>query len=271
MGPDALLPQPEAGQLYGMLRNPMSQGHNSPASIEFENVDYRLDSGKPIIEGLNLRIPQGTSVVLLGRSGSGKTTTLKLVNRLLDPSSGRIIVDGLSTLEWDPIRLRRHIGYVIQEVGLFPHFTVSENVALVPSLEDWTLDETRERVREMLVLVGLDPDEFGHRYPDELSGGQRQRVGVARALAIDPALLLLDEPFGALDPITRAEIRQEFRSLQGRLKKTMVFVTHDVGEAFILADLIGLMKDGRLLALVPPEDFKKLDDPEALKFLGSRA
>jgi len=159
---------------------------------------------------------------------------------------------------------------VIQEVGLFPHFTVSENVALVPSLEDWTLEETRERVREMLELVGLDPDEFGKRYPDELSGGQRQRVGVARALAIDPALLLLDEPFGALDPITRTEIRQEFRNLQGRLKKTMVFVTHDVGEAFILADLIGLMKEGRLLALVPPEEFKELDDPEARKFLESR-
>ena len=248
----------------------MSQGHNPPASIEFEDVDYRLESGKSIIEGLNLRIPPGTCVVLLGRSGSGKTTTLKLVNRLLEPSSGRITVDGTSTLEWDPIRLRRHIGYVIQEVGLFPHFTVSENVALVPSLEDWTRDETGERVREMLELVGLDPDEFGKRYPDQLSGGQRQRVGVARALAIDPALLLLDEPFGALDPITRAEIRQEFRNLQGRLKKTMVFVTHDVGEAFLLADLIGLMKDGRLLALVGPEEFKELDDPEARKFLGSR-
>ena len=248
----------------------MSQGHNPPASIEFEDVDYRLESGKSIIEGLNLRIPPGTCVVLLGRSGSGKTTTLKLVNRLLEPSSGRITVDGTSTLEWDPIRLRRHIGYVIQEVGLFPHFTVSENVALVPSLEDWTRDETLERVREMLELVGLDPDEFGKRYPDQLSGGQRQRVGVARALAIDPALLLLDEPFGALDPITRAEIRQEFRNLQGRLKKTMVFVTHDVGEAFLLADLIGLMKEGRLLALVEPAEFKELDDPEARKFLGSR-
>ena len=248
----------------------MSQGHNPPASIEFEDVDYRLESGKSIIEGLNLRIPPGTCVVLLGRSGSGKTTTLKLVNRLVEPSNGRITVDGTSTLEWDPIRLRRHIGYVIQEVGLFPHFTVSENVALVPSLEDWTREETRERVREMLELVGLDPDEFGKRYPDQLSGGQRQRVGVARALAIDPALLLLDEPFGALDPITRAEIRQEFRNLQERLKKTMVFVTHDVGEAFLLADLIGLMKDGQLLALVPPEEFKELDDPEARKFLGSR-
>ena len=248
----------------------MSEARNPPASIEFENVDYRLASGKSIIEGINLRIPPGTCVVLLGRSGSGKTTTLKLVNRLLEPSRGRITVDGTSTLEWDPIRLRRHIGYVIQEVGLFPHFTVSENVALVPSLESWDLSRTRERIREMLDLVGLDPDEFGHRYPDELSGGQRQRVGVARALAIDPSLLLLDEPFGALDPITRAEIRQEFRRLQGRLKKTMVFVTHDVGEAFILADLIGLMKQGRLLALVPPDDFMKLDDPEAQKFLGSR-
>ncbi len=248
----------------------MSQGHNPPASIEFQDVNYRLESGKSIVEGLNLRIAPGTSVVLLGRSGSGKTTTLKLVNRLLEPSNGRIAVDGTSTLEWDPIRLRRHIGYVIQEVGLFPHFTVSENVALVPSLEGWSLERTGQRVREMLGLVGLDPHDFGSRYPDELSGGQRQRVGVARALAVDPTVLLLDEPFGALDPITRAEIRQEFRSLQGRLKKTMVFVTHDVSEAFVLADLIGLMKEGRLLALVPPEDFRELDEPEARQFMRSR-
>ncbi len=249
----------------------MSEGHNPPASIEFENVDYRLQSGKSIIEGLDLRIAPGMSVVLLGRSGSGKTTTLKLVNRLLEPSSGQISVDGTPTLQWDPIRLRRHIGYVIQEVGLFPHFTVSENVALVPSLEGWSPDRTGERVREMLGLVGLDPDDFGSRYPDELSGGQRQRVGVARALAIDPTLLLLDEPFGALDPITRAQIRKEFRDLQRRLEKTMVFVTHDVAEAFLLADLIGLMKDGRLLALVHPDEFRELDEPEAREFMGSLA
>ena len=232
-------------------------------------MHYRLDSRKAIIDDLTLRIEPGETVVLLGRSGSGKTTTLKLVNRLLEPSDGHVLVEGKPTLDWDPIRLRRHIGYVIQEVGLFPHFTVAENIALVPSLEGWTLSRTRERVEEMLELVGLEADDFSSRYPSELSGGQRQRVGVARALAANPPVLLLDEPFGALDPITRAEIRQEFRALQGRLNKTMVFVTHDVSEAFILADRIGLMKEGKLIALVKPEEFKQLDESEARMFMGA--
>jgi osmoprotectant transport system ATP-binding protein len=239
------------------------------ATIEFRSASYQVDSGRTIIDNLSLEIASGESVVLLGRSGSGKTTTLKLINRLLDPSSGQVLVEGERTADWDPIRLRRHIGYVIQEVGLFPHFTVEQNVGLVPSLEGWESDKTRDRVREMLELVGLDPDEFKNRYPDELSGGQRQRVGVARALAARPSVVLLDEPFGALDPITRGEIRKEFRALQKRLNKTMVFVTHDVAEAFALADRIGLMKDGKLVALVPPAEFRELDQPEARAFLRS--
>ena len=236
------------------------------AAIEFEDASYLLNSGRSIIDNLSLSVAAGETVVLLGRSGSGKTTTLKLINRLLEPSEGRVLVEGESTRDWDPIRLRRHIGYVIQEVGLFPHFTVEENVALVPSLEGWSSERTRGRVRQMLELVGLDPDDFARRHPDELSGGQRQRVGVARALAADPSILLMDEPFGALDPITRNEIRTEFKDLRKRLGKTILFVTHDVGEAFALGDRVGLMKEGKIVALAEPEQFKELDDPEARAF-----
>ncbi len=239
------------------------------AAIEFEDASYLLDSGRSIIDNLSLSVAPGETVVLLGRSGSGKTTTLKLINRLLEPSAGRVLVEGESTDEWDAIRLRRHIGYVIQEIGLFPHFTVRENVALVPSLEGWSPERIGERVRRMLELVGLDPDGFASRYPDELSGGQRQRVGVARALAADPSILLMDEPFGALDPITRSEIRSEFKDLRQRLGKTIVFVTHDVAEAFALGDRIGLMKQGKLVVLAEPERFREFDDPEARAFLES--
>jgi osmoprotectant transport system ATP-binding protein len=249
----------------------MLSGAEGPASIRFRNVSFSFDTGRRVLDSLTLSIDPGETVVLLGRSGSGKTTTLKLINRLREPTSGEVLVEGKATMDWDPIRLRRHIGYVIQEVGLFPHFTVSENVALVPSLEEWERDKIAERVREMLELVGLPPDDFGPRYPDQLSGGQRQRVGVARALAADPSVLLLDEPFGALDPITRSEIRKEFRSLQERLGKTTVFVTHDVAEAFVLAHRIGLMKDGKLITLVSPEEFRQLDDPEARRFMESLA
>ena len=234
--------------------------------VEFRNVGYTIGS-RSLLENLSFKIEPGETVVLLGRSGSGKTTTLKLVNRLLEPASGDILIEGRKTTELDPIRLRRRIGYVIQEIGLFPHFTVARNVALVPALEAWPAEKIASRVNEMLPLVGLDPPKFATRLPRELSGGQRQRVGVARALAADPAILLLDEPFGALDPITRAEIQKEFRALQRRLNKTMMFVTHDVREAFILGDRIGLMKDGRLLALVPASEFRSLDHPEARAFV----
>ncbi len=205
--------------------------------------------------------------MLLGRSGSGKTTTLKLINRLIEPTSGEIRVEGKSTSEWDAIHLRRSIGYVIQETGLFPHFTVERNIALVPRLEGWPEDRTRERVVELLRLVGLAPEMFATRFPRELSGGQRQRVGVARALAADPPVILMDEPFGALDPLTRAELQREFASLARRLNKTIVFVTHDIREAFALASRIGLFKDGRLVVLAAPDEFARSDDAEAKAFI----
>src|SRR5438128_9359090 len=204
--------------------------------VEFRDVSFavNLDTSGPIIDDLNFTVAVGETLVLLGESGCGKTTTLRLVNRLLAPTKGQVLVEAKATTDWDVIRLRRRTGYVIQEAGLFPHFTVAENVALVPLLERWDGHRVDERVRELLSLVGLDPNRFSDRYPRELSGGQRQRVGVARALAADPSILLLDEPFGALDPVTRAEIQKEFSALRHRLQKTMVFVTHDVREAFIL-------------------------------------
>src|SRR5438128_1670229 len=236
-------PLPEGeGKAWHLLHCPMP-------IVEFRKVGYAIN-GRPLVENISFVIESGETVVFLGRSGSGKTTTLKLINRLLEPTSGEVFVEGKKTTQWDAIRLRRRIGYVIQDVGLFPHFTVHRNVGLVPSLESWPPDKIDSRVHDMLSLVGLEPSRFAGRLPRELSGGQRQRVGVARALAADPAILLLDEPFGALDPITRAEMQREFRDLQKRLGKTMVFVTHDMREAFLLGDRIGLMKDGHLLALI---------------------
>lgn len=236
-------------------------------AVEFRNVGFRLSNGKSLLSGLSLDINQGETLVLLGRSGCGKTTTLKLINRLLDPTEGEVIVEGSSTLRWDPIRLRRRIGYVIQEVGLFPHFTVEENVGLVPRLEGWEAERIKERSRELLRMVGLEPERFAARYPRELSGGQRQRVGVARALAADPPIMLLDEPFGALDPITRREIQQEFRSLQQKLGKSMVFVTHDVREAFFLASRICLLKDGKIVLVGKPAELLNSKDLEAQAFV----
>ena len=235
-------------------------------SIEFADVSFRLPDSRTLLSDLTLQVNRGETLVLLGRSGSGKTTTMKLINRLIDPTEGEVRVEGKSTLAWDPIQLRRRIGYVIQEIGLFPHLTVEENVGVVPRLEGWARDQITVRARELLMLVGLDPDRFASRFPRELSGGQRQRVGVARAIAADPPVILLDEPFGALDPITRREIQKEFRSLQERLRKTMVFVTHDVREAFMLASRIGLIREGRMILLGPPDDLLQSDDPEARAF-----
>jgi osmoprotectant transport system ATP-binding protein len=239
----------------------------SAKSIEFIAVTFRLPDGKELLTDLNLEVPRGETLVLLGRSGSGKTTSMKLINRLIDPTTGAVRVEGKPTVEWDPIKLRRRVGYVIQEVGLFPHLTVGENIGVVPRLEGWEPEKIDMRSREMLKLVGLDPSRFLSRLPKELSGGQRQRVGVARALAADPPIILLDEPFGALDPITRREIQLEFRSLQERLKKTMVFVTHDVREAFYLASRICLLKDGKAVLVGQPEDFLNSADLEVKAFV----
>lgn len=240
--------------------------------VQFQNVSFSLPTAPaPIISGLNFSVARGETLVLLGESGCGKTTTLKLVNRLLLPSSGEVVVEGKSTTVWDPIALRRRIGYVIQEGGLFPHFTIARNVGLVPSLLGWPEARTTERVRELLELVGLEARIYMDRYPRELSGGQRQRVGVARALAADPPLLLLDEPFGALDPLTRASLQREFADLSRRLGKTAILVTHDVREALLLATRIGLMHQGQLLLLEPPDRFLNSNNPQARAYLETLA
>src|SRR5215471_3625118 len=211
----------------------------STPKIEFVDVSYRV-AGTQVLSGFNLQVASGETLVLLGRSGSGKTTTLKLINRLVSPTSGEIRVDGKPQHQIDLIRLRRGIGYVIQEVGLFPHFTVARNIGLVPKIEGWKQDRIQERVHELLQLVGLAPEIAG-RYPHQLSGGQRQRVGVARALAADPDILLMDEPFGALDPITRAALQTELAAIHRRLAKTILFVTHDIDEALRLADRVAIL------------------------------
>jgi len=235
---------------------------NTPPAIEFRHVGYRIDAGHELLHDLNLEVQRGETLVLLGRSGSGKTTTLKLTNHLLTPTQGELRVDARPIRDWDVIRLRRMIGYVIQEVGLFPHFTVERNIGLVPKIENWPANRITERVQELLKLVGLDP-QTAMRYPRELSGGQRQRVGVARALAADPPILLMDEPFGALDPITRAELQNEFLDLQKRLRKTVVFVTHDLREALLLGTRIALMEAGRLVDIQTPEEFLSSTEPLA--------
>src|SRR6266498_2721290 len=236
--------------------------------VEFRDVSFsHTAASAPVIFHLNFTVQQGETLVLLGKSGCGKTTTLKLINRLLLPTSGQLIVENKPTTDWDPIRLRRRTGYVIQEGGLFPHFTVERNVGLVPSLERWDEERIKNRVDELLSLVGLESNEFAQRYPGELSGGQRQRVGVARALAAEPPLLLLDEPFGALDPLTRASLQRQFAELSSRLNKTAVFVTHDVREALLLGTRIGLMHEGQLLLLETPEEFLKSKNERALAYI----
>jgi osmoprotectant transport system ATP-binding protein len=236
--------------------------------VEFRNVNYAVaDASHPIISNLNLTVSRGETLVLLGESGCGKTTTLKLVNRLYLPTSGDVLVEGKSTREWDPIALRRHTGYVIQEGGLFPHFTIERNVGLVPSLNGWDEQKLNSRVTELLSMVGLEPARFSDRYPRELSGGQRQRVGVARALAADPPLLLLDEPFGALDPLTRASLQKEFAELARRLSKTAILVTHDVREALLLGDRIALMHAGEIVLLETPQGFLKSDNRRVRAYL----
>ena len=236
--------------------------------LRFANVSYQA-GGREVLRGVDFEVKAGRTLVLLGRSGSGKTTALKLVNAMLMPSAGEVLVEGRATSAWNPIELRRRIGYAIQETGLFPHFTVARNVAVVPRLNGWPPDRIEARVAELLTRVGLPPSEYAGRYPRELSGGQRQRVGVARALAADPPLLLFDEPFGALDPVTRHEVRREFTTLARDLGKTTLFVTHDVREALELGDEIGLLTRGRLEELLPASEFRAARSTEARAFLDS--
>jgi osmoprotectant transport system ATP-binding protein len=248
------------------MKTPHSDNKHDPL-VEFREVSFSVNGGRPIIDRLNLSVERGETLVLLGESGCGKTTTLRLVNRLLTPTSGSVLVEGKSTTEWDVIRLRRRTGYVIQEAGLFPHFTVAQNVALVPKLEDWDEPRVGQRVNELLSLVGLDAKRFADRYPRELSGGQRQRVGVARALAADPPLLLMDEPFGALDPLTRSSLQKEFAELKSSLGKTVIFVTHDVREALLLGSRIALMDAGRIVLLETPAGFLSSKNELAQSYL----
>lgn len=240
-------------------------------TIAFRGVEYCIPTREqaPILSKISLGIERGETLVLLGRSGSGKTTLLRLINGILRATSGDIFVNGSSVGKSDPIRLRRGIGYVIQDGGLFPHYTVAENVGLVPWLEGWESGRIAARVEDMMRLVGLEPSEFASRRPRELSGGQRQRVGVARALAADPPILLMDEPFGALDPVTRAELQHEFAELAKRLAKTIVFVTHDLREAMRLGSRIVLLAAGRIVADARPEEFLRVDHPEVKAFTAS--
>ncbi len=236
--------------------------------LEVQDLCYHVPgNGRPLVDGISFSVAEGETLVLLGRSGAGKTTTLKLVNRLLTPTGGAVRIAGEPAADVTGTQLRRGIGYVIQEVGLFPHFSVAANVGLLPRLERWPQDRIERRVRELLALVGLDPDTFAERLPHELSGGQRQRVGIARALALDPPLLLLDEPFGALDAITRLELQREFRALEGRLGKAMVFVTHDVREGLLLGTRVGLLDGGRVAFLGTPDEFRASTLSEVRRFM----
>ena len=233
----------------------------------FDRVSFAYAGRPPVLREVSFAVTGGEVLALVGRSGAGKSTILKLVNRLLLPQSGRVAVEGRDTREWPGIPLRRRIGYVLQDVGLFPHMTVEQNVGLVPRLERWETGRTRERVRALLDLVGLPPEDYATRRPHELSGGQRQRVGVARALAVDPPILLMDEPFGALDPITRVELRREFTRIRRELGTTVVIVTHDLGEAFALATRIGVLDAGELAICDTPDAVAASADPRVRKFL----
>jgi osmoprotectant transport system ATP-binding protein len=230
------------------------------SSIEFDRVRFSR-AGAAVLDDFSLAVEAGEVVALVGRSGVGKTTALKLINRLLLPDAGTVRVSGRNTRTWDPIRLRRHTGYVLQEIGLFPHMTVADNVGVMARLEAWPESRVRARVHELLDLVGLPAETFASRWPQDLSGGQRQRVGVARALTLDPPILLMDEPFGSLDPITRAELHREVTRIQNVVRKTIVLVTHDMAEAFALADRIGVLDGGRLVVCDRPSRVRQIEDP----------
>jgi osmoprotectant transport system ATP-binding protein len=236
-------------------------------AVQFVGVSATR-GGRRVLHDVSIAISAGETVALVGRSGSGKTTLLRLVNRLSDPDAGQVLVHGRPTTEWNPIELRRRIGYVIQDAGLFPHLTVASNIAMVPRLLDWSADRVAARVDEMLTLVGLDPGAYRGRWPDELSGGQRQRIGLARALAADPSLLLMDESFGALDPITKSELHAEFKRLQSTLHRAVVLVTHDMAEAFALADRIAVLSDGQIVAFDTPAAVRASSDPRVTALVG---
>ena len=239
--------------------------------IQYQEATKRYGSGPPALDRLTLEVPAGETCVLVGPSGGGKTTALKMVNRLVEPTSGRVLIDGRDVASTDPVKLRRGIGYVIQQVGLFPHLDVAANVATVPRLLDWDRRRIDSRVDELLDLVGLDPATYRHRRPDELSGGQRQRVGVARALAADPPVLLMDEPFGAVDPVTRARLQDEFLRLQGQLRRTVVLVTHDIDEALRLGDRLAVLATGGRLEQygTPAEVLGRPATPFVADFVGA--
>ena len=236
-------------------------------AIEFRDVTFARPPALPVLDRFSLTVEAGEVVAMVGRSGAGKTTLLKLVNRLLLPQAGAVLVQGRDTRDWEPIRLRRRIGYVLQDVGLFPHMTVGGNVSVVPRLERWAPERVDRRVADLLELVGLNAQQFEPRWPDELSGGQRQRVGVARALAADPPVLLMDEPFGALDPLTRAELHAEFRRIQSHVRKTVIIVTHDMGEAFALGDRVGVLDEGHLVTCDRPHRVAASNDIRVRRLL----
>lgn len=236
--------------------------------LDIRGVSYQA-GGREILRNVNLRVDPGETIVLLGRSGSGKTTLLRMINRLIEPTTGEIVVEGKRLTDWDPIRLRRGIGYVIQEGGLFPHRTVQQNIGLVPRLEQWPPADIAARVTNLMNTMGLAPERYAARYPRQLSGGEKQRVGIARALAADPQLLLLDEPFAALDPITRFELQQHFLRLRAELGKTAIFVTHDVREAVMMASRVAVLHQGSLETVLPVAEFPNASTPEASAFLAT--
>ncbi len=239
--------------------------------IDFLDVHFAHPGGaRPTVDGVTFDVEAGETLAIIGRSGAGQTTILRLMNGLILPTSGRVVVEGRDTREWEPFALRRRAGYVLQEVGLFPHMTVAQNVGLVPRLIGWPEEHVRRRVHDLLALVDLPPDRFASRWPDELSGGQRQRAGVARALAVDPPILLMDEPFGALDPITRAEMHAEFRHLQSELRKTTVLVTHDMDEALALGTRVAVVDAGRLAAWDTPDAIAQSEDARVRALLDAR-